>query len=190
MASTRIREIRKDRGMTLQHLAELAGTTAQTIQRLETGTMTVSIDWLERIARALQLMPADLLRPERSSAIPYLGDLSSSGEVTRGFADDAAPEITLDVPADDPVAVKLTSRIGPHEAGTILIAGRLDMRLSATADGRDCLVALADGALLFRRIVFGSDGQVALVPYESAHPIRRNPTIEWLAPILMSVRYL
>ena len=48
--STRIREFRKLRGMTLQYLAQKVGTTAQTIQRLETGNMTVSLDWLRRIA--------------------------------------------------------------------------------------------------------------------------------------------
>ena len=59
--TTRIREIRRRRGLTLQALAEKVGTTPQTIQRLETNNMTVSVDWLLRIADALNLSAADLL---------------------------------------------------------------------------------------------------------------------------------
>ena len=49
---TRIREFRKERRWTLQDLARQVGTTAQTVQRLETANMTVSTDWLERFGEA------------------------------------------------------------------------------------------------------------------------------------------
>lgn len=58
---TRIRFLRKKKGMTLQEVAKLAGTSAQTIQRLETDKMTVSVDWLNRIAEALQVSPRSLI---------------------------------------------------------------------------------------------------------------------------------
>ena len=38
---TRIRELRKRRGMTLQQVADIVRTTPQTVQRLETANMTV-----------------------------------------------------------------------------------------------------------------------------------------------------
>ena len=44
---TRIREFRKLRGMTLKELADKIKTTPQTVQRLETANMTVSMEWLE-----------------------------------------------------------------------------------------------------------------------------------------------
>src|SRR3546814_4555548 len=52
---TRIREVRKAKGLTLEQVGALCvpPTTAQTIGRLETGTRTVSVNWLNRIARAL-----------------------------------------------------------------------------------------------------------------------------------------
>jgi len=52
---TRIREVRRARGMTLDDVAKRCAppTTAQTIGRLETGTRTVSVGWLNRIASAL-----------------------------------------------------------------------------------------------------------------------------------------
>ena len=51
---TRIREVRRARRMTLQDVADRCEppTTPQTIGRLETGTRTVSVGWLNRIAGA------------------------------------------------------------------------------------------------------------------------------------------
>lgn len=71
---TRIRERRKALGMTLKDLAIAIGTTPQTIQRLETGTMTVSLEWMGKIATALGTTPAELLHnveptPEEARAI-------------------------------------------------------------------------------------------------------------------------
>src|SRR5215204_2006617 len=65
---TRIREVRRARGMTLDDVAQRCDppTTAQTIGRLETGTRTVSVGWLNRIAAALGVDSADLVRlPDR-----------------------------------------------------------------------------------------------------------------------------
>lgn len=56
----RIRVLRKQRGMTLKQLAEMIGTTQQTAQRLEVATMTLSVDWIERICAALQIKPYEL----------------------------------------------------------------------------------------------------------------------------------
>src|SRR5262245_39683758 len=60
---TRIREVRRARGMTLDDVAQacVPPTTPQTIGRLETGMRTVSIGWLNRIAEALNVDAADLV---------------------------------------------------------------------------------------------------------------------------------
>jgi transcriptional regulator with XRE-family HTH domain len=49
----RARELRKASGLTLKDIALRMGTTPQTVQRLETGSMTISLDWLEAFAAAL-----------------------------------------------------------------------------------------------------------------------------------------
>src|SRR6476661_4196899 len=60
---TRIREVRRAHGLTLDDVARRCDppTTAQTVGRLETGTRTVSIGWLNRIARALGVEAQDLV---------------------------------------------------------------------------------------------------------------------------------
>src|SRR3954464_1103202 len=61
---TRIREVRRARGMTLDEVARACqpATTPQTIGRLETGTRTVSVGWLNRIAQALGGDASDLVQ--------------------------------------------------------------------------------------------------------------------------------
>lgn len=48
---------RKLRRLTLKRLGELCGTTPQTIQRLEAGTMTLSMLWVEKLSQALGIQP-------------------------------------------------------------------------------------------------------------------------------------
>jgi transcriptional regulator with XRE-family HTH domain len=50
-----LRQFRKERGFTLKELAKIMRTTPQTVQRLETGNMTVSLDWLDKFAEALNV---------------------------------------------------------------------------------------------------------------------------------------
>lgn len=65
---SRIRELRKQRGMTLLDLATAAETTPQTIQRLETGGMTLSLRWMHKIAGILSVPPHALVpTPEAKS---------------------------------------------------------------------------------------------------------------------------
>jgi transcriptional regulator with XRE-family HTH domain len=194
--TTRIRELRKTRGLTLQQLAEQAGTTAQTIQRLETDNMSVSVDWLLRIAPALGVSPAALLSTIGTERpVTYLGLLDRSCVVTSAPAGSRRPQIPLDVPGQAPLAVQLTDRIGPYESATVLIADRQDdIAADDPANRRDCLVKTHDGALLFRQIMTdgkgGLPGVIALMPYSTNDTVDSDLRITWIAPVLMAVRYL
>ena len=77
MLQSRIREIRKEKGLTLQDVADRAGTTAQTIGRLETGMRTLSIKWVQRIATALGTDPGELQVPMEPLPKKHLGPLHS-----------------------------------------------------------------------------------------------------------------
>lgn len=83
---TRIRELRKQRGMTLKELADMIGTTPQTVQRLETSGMTVSVEWLEKIAWAMQIGIRDLLPgndPEPDQDAPFIALMRSEAARAR-----------------------------------------------------------------------------------------------------------
>lgn len=186
---TRIREFRKLRGLTLKELADMIGTTPQTVQRLETANMTVSTDWLDKLAKALQVEPADLIARSPGREIPIIGTIVQHGHVHT--ADRAEPHtLHLHVPADDPVAARLDERIGSYDAGTVLIANRLREADHANAHCTDCLVGLSEGTVLFRRVIRGDGPTWTLVPHESGGNVQYNQTVSWLARVVMTLRYL
>ena len=78
---TAIREVRRAKGMTLDDVARacVPPTTAQTIGRLETGTRTVSVGWLNRIAAALGVQAADLVTLPNRADIAVAALLDPSG---------------------------------------------------------------------------------------------------------------
>ena len=204
--STSIRAIRKQRGLTLQQLADLVGTTPQTIQRLETGNMSVSVDWLERIAKALSLTPADLLLAgRRGHRVPLLGHVMTGGTVQAsvqavsvaasadGFADDANDtdahrhHITIAGPTEQCVAISVTAAIGHYNEGTILIARRQD-RDAAIPPDCDCLIGLDDGAMVLRRVRQAPDGQLTFTAYDAGADGIVLTRVAWIAPVYMVVR--
>src|ERR1700740_481479 len=78
---TRIREVRRARGLTLDDVARRCDppTTPQTIGRLETGTRTVSVGWLNRIASALRGDAADLVDNPEHAELPGAAVLGANG---------------------------------------------------------------------------------------------------------------
>jgi transcriptional regulator with XRE-family HTH domain len=61
IVQNRIAALRHERALTLGALAERVGTTKAQIQKLERGHRRLSLDWMERIARGLNVRMSDLL---------------------------------------------------------------------------------------------------------------------------------
>ncbi len=57
----RIREIRKQIGITQVELAKMLGITQGGIQKLEVGSRNLDIEWMRKIAKALDCKPYELL---------------------------------------------------------------------------------------------------------------------------------
>src|ERR1700712_4965300 len=82
---TRLREVRRARRLTLQDVADRCAppTTPQTVGRLETGARTVSVGWLNRIAKALDVDAADLVTLAEREDIPVAATLDHDGARAR-----------------------------------------------------------------------------------------------------------
>src|SRR6476646_3244963 len=78
---SRIREIRRARKLTLQQVADACDppTTPQTIGRLETGMRTVSVGWLNRIAKALGVQAQDLVEGSETAELKVAAILGPGG---------------------------------------------------------------------------------------------------------------
>lgn len=152
---TAIREVRRARGMTLDDVARacVPPTTAQTIGRLETGTRTVSVAWLNRIAAALGVTAADLVTlPERPD-VPVAAVLDAGGVA----APRRSATLTAPQPAAGTLAVTVAASVGDYRSGDEIWCERLAPDQFAGALNRDVLVPRPAGRFLFGRLL-GRDG--------------------------------
>jgi transcriptional regulator with XRE-family HTH domain len=159
---TRIREVRKARGLTLEEVAARCAppTTAQTIGRLETGTRTVSVKWLNRIAVALDVQAADLVDMPESEAVPVAALVGPEG------AGAPSRPLTL-VPPSVPkgaVGVRLTAALGDYRGGDELWCTPLTPEQFAQALNRDVLIPRPAGRFLFGRLIGRDGAKLHLLP--------------------------
>jgi len=186
---TRIREVRRSRGMTLDDVARACSppTTPQTIGRLETGTRTVSIGWLNKIADALGVEAADLVEGGGDKAeLGVAAVLSAQGAT--------APRKTAVVvpPRGKPgqVAVQVSGSVGDYRAGDELWCDMLDPEDFGRAMNRDVLVPRPAGRFLFGRLIDRDQDRVQILPPGAGgrQQIVANPP--WLAVATKLVRSL
>lgn len=60
-APNRIRELRMEAGLSQQALGDAVGVSKVTISDLERGEMQLTVEYMRRLAKALEVEPADLL---------------------------------------------------------------------------------------------------------------------------------
>ncbi|MCS6987756.1 MAG: helix-turn-helix transcriptional regulator [Sphingomonadaceae bacterium] len=160
--TSRLREIRMARGLTLAEVAARCRppTTAVTIGRLETGLRRLTLPWLERLARALDCDPVDLLPGPARSSVPVAALLGADGAV--------APQQTMSLPPPIPggtaigVVVEVTT--GDYRAGDVLWLDQLTPDRFAEALNMDVLVPRPLGRFAFGRLVALDGGRLHVVP--------------------------
>ncbi|MBV9843415.1 MAG: helix-turn-helix transcriptional regulator [Sphingomonadaceae bacterium] len=159
---TRIRDVRRARGLTLADVAAACTppTTAQTIGRLETGTRTVSVGWLNRIAAALGVTAGDLVAlPERAD-LPVAAVLSPAGV----HAPRHEQVLTPPQPEAGALAMVVAAGVGDYRAGDALWLERLAPDAFGRALNRDVLVPRPAGRFLFGRLIGREPGRLQLLP--------------------------
>src|SRR6476661_2487630 len=162
---TRIREVRRARGMTLDDVARNCDppTTPQTIGRLETGTRTVSVGWLNRIAKALAVEAQDLVDGGDSAELKVAATLGPSGA--------HAPKRTVIVVPprieEDQVAVTVAASVGDYRSGDEIWCDTLRPEDYARALNRDVLVPRPAGRFLFGRLINRDADKLQVLPLEA-----------------------
>lgn len=154
---TAIREVRRAKGLTLDEVAArcMPPTTPQTIGRLECGTRTVSLAWLRRIAQAMDVSAADLVRLPDRADLPVAALL----DARRARAPRRARLVAPPAPAPGLVAVVATADVGDYLTGDEIWCETLPPDRFDDAVGRDVLLPLPAGRFLFGRLrARGNDG--------------------------------
>ena len=185
---TAIREVRRARGLTLEEVGRLCDppTTAQTIGRLETGMRTVSVGWLNRIAAALDVTAADLVRLPDRVELAVAAELDAGGATAPRRAATVAPP----TPTPELVAVTVTGGVGDYRAGDVLWCERLEPERFGLALNRDVLVPRPGGRFAFGRLLDREGSKLHLLPLGPAARQMVVTDAPWLARAVRLVRTL
>ena len=185
---TCIREVRRAKGMTLADVAEACTppTTPQTIGRLETGTRTVSVGWLNRIADALGVAAADLVKLPDRAELPVAALLDRAG----AQAPTRPMEATPPQPAPEAVALVVEEGVGDYRAGDVIWCDRLGPEAFGQALNRDILAPRPAGRFVFGRLIQREGGRLLLLPLVSGsrQAVLNDPP--WIAVARRVVREL
>lgn len=159
---TCIREVRHAKGFTLQEVADrcIPPTTAQTIGRLETGMRTVSVDWLNRIAAALGVEAAQLVRAPEQPIPGVVALLGPEG----AFPPRSVQVATPPRPGIDGLTVLVEASVGEYRHGDTVWLERLDPKAFGNALNRDVLVPRPGGRFLFGRLIGRDGNRLQLLP--------------------------
>ena len=193
---SRIRDVRRARGMTLDEVARACDppTTPQTIGRLETGSRTVSVGWLNRIAEALKVDASDLVESGQDKAeLPVAAIVGASGA-------NAPRRTSLVIPprpkAGD-IAVTVSASIGDYRAGDEIWCETLEPEQFVRALNRDVLVPRPAGRFLFGRLIGRetpeqgeASGKLHLLPLGAGMRQQVVTNAPWVAMAVKLVRSL
>ncbi|MBW0144684.1 helix-turn-helix domain-containing protein [Sphingomicrobium clamense] len=185
---SRIREVRKAKGMTLSQVAEKCEpkTTAQTIGRLETGMRTLSVDWLNRIANALGVDSAELVDHPRREDVGVAAILGPHGV----HAPEKAAIVLPPSPSSDQVAITVATGVGDYRAGDEIWCRKMAGDDFGKALNKDVLVPRPAGRFLFGRMIDRDGDKFLLLPITAGGRQQVVTDPPWIAMAETLVRKL
>jgi hypothetical protein len=161
-------------------------TTPQTIGRLETGTRTVSVGWLNRIANALGVDAQDLVQAGEAAELKVAAVLGPGGVIAPRRAAIVVP------PRSDEgqVAVIVSASIGDYRSSDEIWCDTLEPADYGQALNRDVLVPRAAGRFLFGRLINRDSEKLQILPLEAGGRQQVVPNPPWIAVASKLVRSL
>jgi len=185
---TRIRDVRRARKMTLQDVADNCRppTTPQTIGRLETGTRTVSVGWLNRIADALGVEAAELVSLPDREDIPVAATLDHDG----AHAPRREGVVIPPAPAPGLVAMTVASGLGDYRSGDEIWLNRIEPADYAAALNRDMLVPRPAGRYVFGRLIGREGTRIQILPLGAGGKQQVFDDPPWAAVAIKLIRSL
>ena len=185
---TRIRDVRRARKMTLQDVADRCEppTTPQTIGRLETGTRTVSVGWLSRIAKALGVEPSELVQLPDREDIPVAALLGQDG----AYAPRREGVVIPPQAEPDMVAVTVTAGIGDYRSGDEIWCNRIAPEEFGQAMNRDLLLPRPAGRFVFGRLIGREEGKLHILPLGAGQRQMVVTNAAWAAVATRLIRKL
>ena len=175
MKTTKLKELRKSKGMTLDELAALIGTSKQTIHRYETGAIAnVPPEKVESLASALGSTPSELmgwdeeptaiisnLIPMGIKRLPMLGDIACGMPIYAEERRESFVSVSDKLDADFCLKAHGDSMTGARifDGDIVFIRSQ-----STVENGEIAAVIINDEATLKRVYYYPEDGKLILSP--------------------------
>lgn len=175
MKSTRLKELRKQAGLTLDELAERVGTSKQTIHRYENGIITnVPPKKIESLASALGTTPQELMgwedeptvtyknvMPVSVKQLPVLGDIACGMPIYAEEKHESFVSVAEGLDADFCLKAHGDSMVGARifDGDVVFIRSQ-----SSVENGEIAAVILGDEATLKRVYYYPNEGKLVLSP--------------------------
>ena len=183
-----IRSVRRAKRMTLEEVAARCDppTTAQTIGRLETGTRTLSLVWLHRIAAALEVEPRELVALPEDDQLAIAAIIGAEG-AHAPTRNEFLPPLRTE---SGMIAVRFSASFGDYRAGDVVWCRRLARSDYATAVNRDILVPRPAGRFAWGRLLAVDSEKMQLLPLADGgrQQILQQP--DWIAVAVRLMRAL
>ena len=181
MLGEKIKKLRKAKGLSLEDLSLLVGTSRQTIHRYENGVISnIPHDKIESLAAALGTTPAELMGWEewdplatfnnirnmnvdriKQKRLPLLGNVSCGEPIFANESHDTYVSSTTDFNADFCLRAKGDSMINAR----IFDGDLLFVKKQDSVDDGEIAVVLIDDEATVKRVYFNrEDGILTLIP--------------------------
>ncbi|WFL77506.1 helix-turn-helix transcriptional regulator [Altererythrobacter arenosus] len=187
----RIRDIRKQKGMTLAELAEkcVPPTTAQTIGRLETGMRNLSIKWMDRIGAALEVDPELLVRSDESEQPMVVAALRTHGPEALTKQREAL--VPTELAGDGALLVlAVEESVGEFRPDDMIWLRQISPEDAPKAINRDVLIPRPGGRFYFGRLIDRQGDFIGVLPPGSGQKQQVVEGPPWIAVAEMLVRKL
>lgn len=191
----RIRELRDERDLTIEEVAERTGLSVSYVSRLESGERNLSVKNLNLFAHAFDVAPQEILASETgraSNIVAVMGRIGAGAEIMPD--DEQIPpeglyEIETPFPLpEDAIAFEVTgeSMWPRYDEGDIIICWRQGVVVEEVL-GWEAAVKTVSGQRFLKRVLRGSDKGTFDLESHNAPPLR-GVRLTWVAAIQSVIR--
>lgn len=159
-SANRISEIRKEKGLSQEELGNLAEAHWVTISKLENGRMKLTQDWMNRLAKVLDVKPGDLLEGEfHPPIVPVVGYVGA-GAAMYLYSEGQGPFDEVPAPegsTETTVAVEIKGdSLGSFFDQWLVFYDDVHSPITPNMVGKLCVVHLLDGRTMIKKVKRGT----------------------------------
>lgn len=176
----KIREVRRSKGLTLDDVAMRCEpqTTAQTVGRLETGTRELTLSWIDRLSKALDVHSADLLVFDENHHVPLIAHCQETGV-------ESVKEERLNPPIpkakNGTIAIKMADDMGDYRRDDVLWLISVSDDQYIFQLKKDILINLNDEKFIFGKFVHIDGQTLHILPYGKSQSLLLVEKPKWIA---------